>query len=336
MLMAFAQARRVDLGFVGLGGPGLGNQLFSWARFAVATRDYQLVPLAPTWFQLRPGPIRRLERDLRLYNGLFRHPEYVYGFRRLAALYSLPRFPEQDLYDGKLDRSRDKIVIFQGMKGMFKPFLREHEFLRAELLRMTRPEHLSRLREADGNTIAMHIRCGDFRAPRYPGELREGRTNLRTPTSWFVAVGKRLREHLGADVPIRVFSDGAAEELAALADLPNCARVTFGSAVADLFAMTRAKILVMSRSSFSMWAAFLGRMPIIHHPGQKAQLLYYDQPDAAIEYDPEEPLPAPFAELVRSAVAVNHSPAFAHETPALRATSPPGDAQDEKCDRQSC
>jgi hypothetical protein len=50
--------------------------------------------------------------------------------------------------------------------------------------------------------------------------------------------------------------------------------MSFGSAIADLWALSNANVLVASGSTFSMWASYLGRMPVIWHPGQLSCPLY--------------------------------------------------------------
>ena len=48
-----------DLGFVRLGGAGLGNILFTYARALVYARDHRCRLIWPTWFSFKLGPILR-------------------------------------------------------------------------------------------------------------------------------------------------------------------------------------------------------------------------------------------------------------------------------------
>ena len=81
---------------------------------------------------------------------------------------------------------------------------------------------------------------------------------------------------------IIVFSDGKEEELRPLLALGNVERVCFGSSIADILAMSRAKLLVASGSSFSMWARYLGRMTTVMFPNQVKQKILTEK-DAARE-----------------------------------------------------
>jgi hypothetical protein len=42
-------------------------------------------------------------------------------------------------------------------------------------------------------------------------------------------------------------------------------------------------LLIASGSTFSMWASYLGRMPVIWYKGQLRQRLYYESPASEIE-----------------------------------------------------
>lgn len=102
----------------------------------------------------------------------------------------------------------------------------------------------------------MHVRLGDFR-----------NTDMLTPVAWFVGVAKKLRAEMAETWPIHVFSDGLDAELEPLLRLPNCQRVSYGSSVADMLAMSRANVLVGAKlSTLNMWSFYLGRMPVIWPP----------------------------------------------------------------------
>src|ERR1035441_7562623 len=65
-------------------GPGLGNLLFPWARFVLATKERGLTPIAPTWPAIKIGTLLRKELDARFYFGLFQAgPGHVVGWRKL-------------------------------------------------------------------------------------------------------------------------------------------------------------------------------------------------------------------------------------------------------------
>lgn len=63
--------------------------------------------------------------------------------------------------------------------------------------------------------------------------------------------------------------------------------------------LTWAKLLVASHSTFSMWASFLGRMPVIWYRGKLECRLYTDPPDREIELGHDDPVPELMASMLR-------------------------------------
>ena len=122
----------------------------------------------------------------------------------------------------------------------------------------------------------MHIRLGDFARATWE-EVKQGKHNSSIPIEWYVTMAQELRSIIGAETPVYVFSDGTDEELRPLLELGNVERVTFGSSIGDVLALSRAKLLVASGSSFSMWARYLGRMTTVMFPNQVKQKILTDQ-----------------------------------------------------------
>jgi len=75
-------------------------------------------------------------------------------------------------------------------------------------------------------------------------------------------------------------------------------RTNYKNSVADLLAMTRLRLLICSGSSFSAWAAFLGKMPTIWFPGKIASQMGAFSDMTAIELEQEQSLPSSFIEAV--------------------------------------
>ena len=91
------------------------------------------------------------------------------------------------------------------------------------------------------------------------------------------------------------------DELSELLALPDCVRCGFTSSIGDMIGLSRASILVASGSTFSMWASYLGRMPVVWHPGQLRQRLYYENSNTEIEFDPsKQQLPDMFIKACQS------------------------------------
>jgi hypothetical protein len=242
-------------------GPGLGNLLFPWARFVLASKQHDLRPIAPTWPAMKFGTLLRRELDARFYFGLFRAgPGQVVGWRKLWLLATARRVDETRLPElpqhGASQSGEHTLSVFEGIRDGFATLPRDATPLRNELLSITLAKHRGDLYYKPSKCISMHVRLGDFR-----------NSHILTPLAWFLGVAKHLREQLKADWPIHIFSDGTDDELAPLLGLHNSQRVGYGSSAADLLAMSRANVLVASKlSTLNMWSFYLGRMPVIWPP----------------------------------------------------------------------
>lgn len=298
MTYSYAKLSRFDLGVFRIIGSGLGNLLFPWARWIVATRKHSLVPISPTWLQFQVGPILRQERDKRIYYGLFRTPEnQVRGARKIRLLYTLPRVSEAKYSGIRKECGKNEIVVFEGLRDFFSKIIMDHEVIKKELLYITKERHKKGLGFDFKNAISVHVRLGDFAVPSGRKALLIGRMNYRIPISWYIAIIDQIRKEINRNMPVYIFSDGTDKELRDLLALPNCSRISFGSSIADLLALSRANVLVGSASTFSMWASFLGRMPVIWYKGQMRHL-YYDQPDAEAECGENEAIPPRILEII--------------------------------------
>lgn len=296
---AYAKLGGRDFGLFRIQGSGLGNLLLPWARAVRACHRYGLRMITPTWPQLKVGPILRREADYRFYTGLFRVPaENLHGWRRLWRLAFLPRAPEAALSPGEVEDGGDRVFVFSGMDGFFEPLLSDHELIRRELIRMTLPSHLAGFERDFEHSISVHVRCGDF-ATANAESLRRGVDNMRLPIEWYVEVVDRLRARYDPPPAICVFSDGRDDELEPLLEIPGAKRLDFGSSIADMLALSKARVLVASASTFSMWASYLGRMPVVWYPGQLRQRLYSDRPHAEIEWGAGDEIPDTFFDAIQ-------------------------------------
>ncbi|MBK6762525.1 MAG: alpha-1,2-fucosyltransferase [Micrococcales bacterium] len=99
--------------------------------------------------------------------------------------------------------------------------------------------------------IRVHIRRGDYVALAQTAE-----------TSWYQrAVARALESRPG---PVEVISDDP-EWCGSVLRLPVPFEVrTYGSVLADFDALARADVLVATGSTYSWWAAFLGRPHVVH------------------------------------------------------------------------
>lgn len=301
-LYSYARLSKYDLGMIRFLGPGLGNLLFPWARFVVSTEKYGMKPIWPTWPQLKIGTICRWEMDKRMYRGLFKCPsDYISGREKLSLLLFHTHVYENVLEDCISDsyHGRDgEVVIFSGMKDYFSRIMKDYKIVEKELIKITLNKHKSGLNYNFRNSISVHVRLGDFRKSSQQIKMRAS-LNVRIPLKWYIQVIGQLRLVLGRLAPVYIFSDGRNKELREILALENVRRLSFGSAIADLLGMSKSSVLIASGSTLSMWAAYLGRMPVIWYRGQLRQKLYQEEPEAEVECAPDESLPFYFLDLIK-------------------------------------
>lgn len=272
MCYSYVKLSRNDFGILRLpiSGLGLGNLLFPWARFMIATKEYRLRPIFPTWFQIRFGPILRGEKDKRFYHDLFCKPQgQIGGWRKLYLLSRLGRITEDEFLSNPQRFSfRKAIIVFEGERDYFRPLQGWDQFLYKEIRSMTDQRWLRRVDEMPDIPIGIHVRRGDFCDPKSMEDFKN-KGALKTPLTWFIESLNLIRNVVNSSVQAFVVSDGTDGELRELLALKNIVRMTTGSAIGDLLALSTAKIFLSSGgSSFSAWASFLGQMPTISHPGQ--------------------------------------------------------------------
>ena len=281
MKYTFASLGYLESIGIRLGGAGLGNILFPWATALVFAKNNNLQRIQTTWKNLKIGTFLRKERDKRMYMDLFTGDDGISGFKKFWIL----NFTNQ-------------VKCFSDMDSLFEPFKNDHVLVKAELLNIISPHHVKKAMEFNSNSIAIHIRMGDFRNPDNEDVLRKGAWNYRLPIQWYKNIISKIREV--SDMPIYIFSDAENTELKEILDINNCNRAYFGSAISDMIALSRCKVLVSSASTFSMWASFLGQMPTIWFPGQMRQKLIIDKKLFEGEIDYTDPLPISIIQLIQN------------------------------------
>jgi hypothetical protein len=296
-LYSFANLGGIECGLFRLRGVGLANCLFPWARCVVASERHELQRITSTWPQLCHRQWIRRDLDKRTYAGLIDERSAIHGGRKLRLLATQQRIEEQ-VFLSAPERFQDGIVWFSGIDRYFAPILNNHRAVRKSLMDATRPKHKVNLSSAPKRELFVHVRYGDAVDANTPeGRALKIHYHLRQPMSWFVHMVGEVRRHVG-EVPVRVFSDAKNDELRPLLTLPNVTRLTYGSSIADLLALSSANVLVASGSTFSMWASYLGRMPVIWPLSQKRQNLHGSAWEYEVELD-HEPLPETVASLLQ-------------------------------------
>jgi hypothetical protein len=288
-VFAFPRLSKTDLLFIRIGGNGLGNLMFTWARCLATAQKQGWRMIWPTWQSFKPKNWRVNPYDHRTYTDLFQPNErYVTGWRKPWYLARYRWIPErQALEQGVAPGS---VVEFRGMEDKFVPFLEDHELVYGELLRIARPRHLIALSDAQAAPIAIHVRRGDFVQQASYSEMLQANNSL-LPLEWYMDALQAVRSITGRETPASVFSDGSEEELAPLLSLPAVRRMDYGSGLGDMLGLSRSNLLIASGSTFSMWGSYLGQVPTIWHPGKLLQHLLLDHPEREIEWAAGDELP---------------------------------------------
>ena len=259
-----------DFYIIRIGGLGLGNMLFTYAKAVLYARGHGARLIWPTWVSIPVGQILRRESNKRFYHDLFQNRiGAVSGFQKLRLLWT---------------RKKD-IVVMEGMEGEFEPIAGKEnsEYLYRHFQTILQERNRKAMEFEPGNGICMHIRLGDFTRGT-EADLKAGNPNISIPIEWYINVIQQIRDAVSETLPVYIFSDGSREELQDILALPGVQQVTFGTAIGDILAMSKARLFVASGSTFSRWVRYLGRMNTITYPGQlKQYLLEEDEPAFEIE-----------------------------------------------------
>ena len=272
MKYTFVSLGKLESLGVRLGGAGLGNIMFPWATALVYAKNHNLKSIQTTWKNFKFGTFIRKERDKRMYMDLFSETDGISGIKKFFLL-----------------NFSNNIKIFSGINDLFQPFKNEQYFVKSELLKIINSYHIKRSKEFNSNSIAIHIRMGDFINSIDEKALRKGAWNYRLPIKWYITLIEKIQNE--SNLPIYIFSDAEDSELKEILSHNNCSRVYFGSAISDMLALSNCKVLISSASTFSMWASFLGQMPTIWFPGQMRQKLLLDNSmfEGEVDYDDDLP-----------------------------------------------
>ena len=276
-----------DFYLLRIGGLGLGNMLFTYAKAVLYARDHDIKMIWPTWVSIPVGQILRRESNKRFYHDLFQNRiGAVSGIQKLWLLWT---------------RKKD-IVVMEGMEGEFEPLAGKENsrYLYQHFQTILQERNKKALEFEPGNGICMHIRLGDF-IRGTEADLKAGNPNTSIPIKWYIHVIGQIRAAVSEKLPVYIFSDGSREELQEILALPYVQQITFGTAIGDILAMSKAKLFVASGSTFSGWVRYLGRMNTITYPGQLKQYLLEDD-EPAFELEAEE-IPEIYLDRIRQALS---------------------------------
>ncbi len=287
--------------YAALGRYGLAHSLGAWGRATVWAHRHEAELIAPFWLRPRIGPYLRRERDKREYFRQFHAGDAISGLQRL---WLLGRLPKIDVGAGWPDKESlppmPVVVVFPnkmtGNEDSFYQLCDEGALLRSKLLAITRQRYVPAA--VPGDSVALHVRMGDFRAAAM-SEVLGATRNVILPLDWFSDRLHALRAGLGREVPAIIYSDGSDADLEPLLALPSVVRARRREAIGDLLAMGQSAVVISSGSNFSLWGAFLGGAARLCHPAQMLAQMYSD-PHREIESAPGSVLPALFLDAVEA------------------------------------
>lgn len=278
-----AKLSNIDSLGIRIGGAGLGNILFPWARSVVYAYNNNCGRINATWRTLKIGTYIRGENDKRTYHNLFKE-DGIRGLKKFFLLLVAQHVNENNIDQNLKPRFRPIIISFEGMKNQMQDILNYDEIVKKALIEMVRPIHLKNSELHKPKGIGMHVRLGDFYEPRDETEIRNGVTNCRIPIKWYIEIIQNIRKTIGKELEVSVFSDGTEEELREILKLSNVALVGGASSISDLLSLSKSEILIASNSTFSLWASYLGRIPTVWFPGTH-RIKLYKESESAFEFE---------------------------------------------------
>lgn len=244
---------------------GLANMLIPWAECYLWCKDQGVKQIAPFWRKIRIGPYLRGERDKRQYQRLFSAKGNIGGLKRILLLMISKQVTFEN-YTSKTEKrlaSLPLVVRFSDMNHMERIVGRNNEILN-ELNRITRLKY--RPTGLPQNFIAIHIRRGDFPQKSDTAE----QIYFQQPIEWYIEALQTLQKSLGLSLNAVIFSDATDTELTPLLKLDNVIRSPFSESISDLLAISQSTVLITSRSSFSLFGAYLGQLPSIWYEGKNS------------------------------------------------------------------
>jgi hypothetical protein len=234
---------RIDLGLFRSPGPGFGNLLFPIARALVGQKIVGGTFVEPTLRQLKIGTYIRNEKDKRTYDTLFKSRSSLEMKNWVRASFQRKQF-ENEADNGA------SVICYQGLGGHFHDIENQADVMRKYLKRVSRLP-LTDLKY----DVAMHIRAGDFAPPKTGVKS----LNTQVPLDWYHTALIEAKKRLGKnDIKGLLFSDGDPQQLIKNLKLEGFEPEPAGNALSSILAMSQSRLLIGSRSTFSLWGQYLG------------------------------------------------------------------------------
>ena len=246
-----AKLSKFDLGICRSPGPGLGNLMLPLARAILNSEGAGNIMISPTWTQLKIGPLLRREKDMRIYSKEFYGRNLLEWKNWFRAIF-LPKVDELRLV-GDVSHADNYVVCYEGMGNHFKDIYDGRDLIKAWIDRnahkvgeILEPYH-----------IACHVRLGDFVTEENP-DNKPGHV-VRQTWAWYRnAINKAVKLSNISHPKIYLFTDESYDAVVEQLDLPyEMIEDPSRNAITAVINMSRANIIVTSRSTFSQWAAFM-------------------------------------------------------------------------------
>ena len=249
-----AKLSTFDFGVIRSPGPGLGNLLLPIARALIGAELTNGVFIFPTIRQVKIGTFLRGEPDKRTYFNELRGR----GLHEWAHWFDSQRLPVA-IEGETIDPLTPVTVEYEGL-GRFFHDLSGYEALIRSWLEQS-------CKSTGGNSptgsIAVHIRLGDFA----DSNTASNGFSVRAPFKWYLRALNLVLEMCGPSEAqnITVFTDSDHELIKKGLGIPGISFDKSTSATEAIMRMSTANYIITSRSTFSMWAAFLGNSTCIWH-----------------------------------------------------------------------
>lgn len=237
-------------------GPGFGNLLFPVYRAFEGQKKLGGELIFPQFRQLKIGPYLRGEKDKRTYGNIFlarsKHDLYL----QTCALFK-NKVNETSTSNSVRGAS---VIEYIGLGNYFKDFDKRNtdEFIEYLLNRTISKSKIQEKRsEISSNHVAIHLRLGDF-ANIPKGDPAEAKMNSRTEISWYEKNINILKRE-NPNVKFTLFTDEARLPPETINKLGNPTIDRSDNALEAILQMAQHKTIIGSKSSFSLWGAYLGK-----------------------------------------------------------------------------
>lgn len=242
---------KFDAGICRSPGPGLGNLLFPVARAIIHSERVGNIMISPTWTQLKIGPLLRQEKDYRIYSKEFYGRNLLEWKNWVIAIF-LPKVEESWLVTD-VNHANNYVVRYEGLGNYFKDIYDDRDLIKDWIDRNARKNGEIQ----SSYDIACHVRLGDFGTEENlnnkPGHL------VRQSWSWYrQAIDKAVKLSNVSNPKIYLFTDESYTSVVEQLNLPyEVIEDPSKNSITAILNMSRANIIVTSRSTFSQWSAFM-------------------------------------------------------------------------------